>query len=685
MDRRDFLSISTKTLGVAMAANIGINNYANAAPARPKLGRFGIDLAGRDLSVKPGDDFFAYAGGTWMKNNQIPSDRTRWGAFDILRAKSETDVKAIIDDLASKTHAAGSIEQKIGDFWKAYMNTDAMNAKGIKAIKSELDMIAAAQTHDDIAVLFGKPELPTPSPIGWGVSIDNKNPDRYIVNVRHSGLGLPERDYYLKDEARFKDLKAKYPLHIAKMFELAGVSNSAEKAAGILALETEIAKLHWPVADRRDRDKTYNVRTIAQLNELAPDFPWAKGFGASGFTNLTEVVVGELSAMGPLATLFKNTPVQTWKDYLSYHLINGTAGLLNKEFDEESFSFFGKTLNGQPEQRARWKRGTDAINGALGEAIGKKYVERHFSPRAKQQMLVLVENLRRAFARRINGLTWMSAETKIVAQRKLASFNPKIGYPDKWRDYSSLEIKADDPIGNARRVAKFNNDRDIERLSQPTDKKEWFMTPQTVNAYYNPTFNEIVFPAAILQPPFFDEHADPAVNYGAIGGVIGHEMGHGFDDQGAKYDEKGVLRDWWQKSDVEAFKLLGNKMVEQYSGFEPLPGVKLNGRLGLGENIGDHCGLIMGLEAYKISLGNRRAPVISGTTGEQRVFLAWAQVWRGLMRDEALRNQIQTGPHSPPKYRVNGTIQNIDAWYSAFNVRPGDALYVPPEKRVRIW
>lgn len=686
MDRRGFLSISTKTLGAALAANLGTNSFAFAAPnGRPKLGRYGIDLAGRDLSVRPGNDFFKYAGGTWLKSNQIPADRTRWGAFDQLRAKSETDVKAIIDDLASKTHAAGSIEQKIGDFWKAYMNTDAMNAKGVAAIQAEIDLINAAQTHDDIAVIFGKPDLPTPSPMGWGVTIDDKNPDRYLVSIGHGGLGLPERDYYLKDDARFKELREKYPQHIAKMLELAKISDGAAKAKSIMALETEIAKLHWPIEDRRDSTKMYNLKTIAELNALAPDFPWAKGLGATGFGGIKECIVAEVTAMGPLATLFKNTPVQTWKDYLTFHLISASSGLLNKELDDESFEFSGKTLNGQKEQRARWKRGTSAINGVLGEAIGQIYVQRHFSANAKSQMLVLVENLRRAFAKRINGLTWMSAETKVVAQKKLATFNPKIGYPDKWRDYSSLEIKADDPIGNARRAQRFNNTHDVERLGRPTDKKEWFMTPQTVNAYYNPTFNEIVFPAAILQPPFFDEHADPAVNYGAIGGVIGHEMGHGFDDQGAKYDEKGVLRDWWKPSDVAAFEGLSKKMVDQYSGFSPLPGVKLNGQLTVGENIGDHCGLVMGLEAYKISLGRRAAPVLEGVTGEQRVFLAWAQVWRGLIRDEALRNQVQADPHSPALYRVNGTIQNIDAWYRAFNVRPGDALYVAPEKRVRIW
>ena len=686
MNRRGFLSLSTSTFTGAIAANLALNGFATAAPAaRAQLGRYGIDLAGRDMAVKPGNDFFRYGGGTWMKNNQIPADRTRWGAFNQLAAKSETDVKAIIDDLATKTHAAGSIEQKIGDFWKAFMDTDAMNAKGVSAIKPELDLIAAAQSHDDIAAIFGKPDLPTPSPIGWGVTIDDKNPDRYLVSISHGGLGLPERDYYLKDDARMKELRAKYPVHIAKMLELAGISDGAAKATAIMALETEIAKRHWPIEDRRDSTKMYNLKTRTQLDALAPDFPWGKALSASGFGNINECIVAEVSAMGPLAALFKATPVAQWKDYLTFHLISASAGNLTKALDDESFAFNGKILNGQQEQRARWKRGTGAINGVLGEAIGQIYVQRHFTPTAKSQMLVLVENLRRAFARRIDAITWMSPATKVVARRKLATFNPKIGYPDKWRDYSSLVIKADDPIGNARRAQKFTNEIDIARLNRPTDKGEWFMTPQTVNAYYNPTFNEIVFPAAILQPPFFDEHADPAVNYGAIGGVIGHEMGHGFDDQGAKYNEKGVLSDWWQPSDVTAFEGLSKKMVAQYGKFSPMKDVKLNGQLTIGENIGDHCGLVMGLEAYKISLVRRRAPVLEGLTGEQRLFLAWAQVWRTLIRDEALRNQVQSDPHSPAEYRVNGTVQNIDAWYSAFNVRPGDKLYVAPANRVQIW
>jgi putative endopeptidase len=681
MNRRAFLTWSTTGVAAALAPS-----FTWATPTgRPVLGSFGFDMAGRDLSVRPGDNFFKFGGGNWMKTNQIPSDRSRWGAFDQLGAKAEADVRTIIDELAAKTSAPGTIEQKIGDFYRAFMDVAAIDAAGMAPLKPELDLIAAATTHNDIAALFGKPDLPTPSPIGWGVGLDDGNPDRYIVTIGHGGLGLPERDFYLKDDARFKDLREKYPVHIAKMLTLAGQTDAATKAAQIMALETEIAKLHWINTDRRNSTKTYNLKKRSDLETLAPDFPWAAGLAASGFNDVTDCVVSEITAMAPLATLFKNTPVSTWKTYLSYHLIANSASLLPKAIDDERFEFFGKTLNGQQVQRDRWKRGTQAINGALGEGIGQVYVQRHFSPRAKTQMLELVENLRKAFGVRIDGLTWMSPATKVAARRKLASFNPKIGYPDKWRDYSKLEIRAGDPIGNARRVQAFNAAQDLEDLGKKTDKTRWFMTPQTVNAYYNPIFNEIVFPAAILQAPFFDENADPAINYGAIGAVIGHEMGHGFDDQGAKYDENGVLRDWWSPADVAAFNALADKMKAQYAGFSPLPGLKLNGALTIGENIGDHCGMIVGFLAYKMAQGGRPAPVLEGTTGDQRFYMAWSQVWRASYTEQAMRNQVQTGPHSPPEFRCNGTIQNADDWYRAFNIRRGDKLYVAPSKRVRIW
>lgn len=683
MNRRGFLS-----LGAGVAAISTISNFIPSvalAANKPKIGSFGVDLAGRDLNVKPGDDFFKFAGGKWLKEAKIPGDRTSWGVFDQLAVKAEKDVNNIISGLTKSKNKAGSVAQKIADFYLSYLDTKTISSKGMAPIKGELARIASVKTHEDVAALIGAPAFPVNGPFGWYIGIDDGNPNRYMVTINHDGLGLPERDYYLKDDERFKTLRAAYPKYIAKILGFAGVKNADAKAKAILALETEIAKLHWPITDRRDSTKMYNLKSKEELIALAPEFPWQAAFKASMIDDIKECIAGEVTSFNGLGKLFKATGVSLWKDYLTFHLISNSASILPKNVDDAKFDFYGRTLNGQKEQRARWKRATQAVNGSLGEAIGQEYVKRHFSANAKKQMLELVENLRKAFAKRVDSLTWMSAETKAVAHKKLSTFNPKIGYPDKWKDYSSLKIVRGDAFGNARRTAMFDHLDDVSKLKKPTDKGEWFMYPQTVNAYYNPTYNEIVFPAAILQAPFFDENADAAVNYGAIGAVIGHEMGHGFDDQGAKYDENGVLRDWWQKSDVDAFNVLGKKMVEQYNKFEALPGVFVNGQLTLGENIGDHCGVAVGLEAYKLAMGNKPDKILQGYNGTQRFFLSWAQVWRELNRDESLRNQIQTDPHSPPEFRANGAVQNIDAWYEAFNVQKGQKLYVEPENRVKIW
>jgi putative endopeptidase len=499
---------------------------------------------------------------------------------------------------------------------------------------------------------------------------------------------LPEREFYLRDDAQFREIRDQYRAHLARLLELGGIARGAEAAGAagrILALETEIAKLHWPAAKRRERELTYNPRSRVQLLEMTQGFPLTEALASAGFGKVQEFVVREADAMAPLAALFRQTPVATWREYMAYHYLRSNASVLPQVVDDEVFAFFGKQLNGQPEQRPRWKRGVDAVDDALGEAVGQVYVERHFSPESKAQMSALVENLRKAYAQRIRALPWMTDETKKVALEKLAAFRPKIGYPDRWRDYSALGVSASDAFGNAQRAELFEWQRSIAKLDKPTDRDEWGMTPQTVNAYYSPVFNEIVFPAAILQPPFFDPAADPAVNYGAIGGVIGHEMGHGFDDQGSKSDARGVLRTWWNERDETAFKQLGDRLAEQYSQFEPLPGLRLNGRLSLGENIGDLGGLSVAFEAYRLSLGGRSAAVVDGMTGDQRFFHGWAQVWRTLFREQRLRNQIMTGPHSPAEFRVNGVVRNLDAWYEAFGVKPGDKLYLPPEKRVRIW
>ncbi|MGD9979780.1 MAG: M13 family metallopeptidase [Hyphomonadaceae bacterium] len=656
------------------------------APREPAaIGAWGVDLSARDLNVKPGDDFFRYANGTWMANTQIPADRTRWGTFDILREKADQDARVIIEEVALAGGAAGTNQQKIADYYNSFLNQEAIDAAGLAPIQAEIDQIAALRTHEQTMRLISTPGIAVNSPIAAFVGLDERNPNRYVVNMTHAGLGLPEREYYRRSDGEFPNIRREYEAHIGRLLGLAGQRNTAAQARAIVALETQIAERHWPIADRRDRSRTYNLKTRAEVRALAPNFPWDASFEAAGLGDVQEVVISELSAMGPLANLFMQTPVATWRSYLTYHLVRNNAPVLPKTIDDEVFAFYGTTLNGQPQQRERWKRAVQAVNGAMGEAIGQIYVQRHFPPAAKAQMQQLVENLRAAYGARIDQLSWMSAETKVVAREKLATFRPKIGYPDRWRDYSGLEVRAGEAYANNKRQQIFDWNFDLARLSRPTDKDEWFMTPQTVNAYYNPVFNEIVFPAAILQPPFFDPNADPAVNYGAIGGVIGHEMGHGFDDQGAKSDAQGVLRDWWNANDVAAFTQVTDRLVAQYDAFSPLEGINVNGRLTLGENIGDNGGLQVAYHAYTISRGGRDAPVLDGVTGDQRFFLGWAQAWRQLIRDAALRTQILSDPHSPAVYRCNGTVRNMDTWYAAFNVAPGDALYLAPADRVTIW
>jgi putative endopeptidase len=658
---------------------------ATAARAKPKLGSFGVDVTGLDPATKPGKDFYTFAGGSWMKENQIPADRARWGMFDALREEADTNVRKILEEQAQTKAEKGTNVQKVSDFYSTYLDTAAIDQKGFAPAKAVLDAIAAAKTPADIVKLMGRPDLPTESPIGAGVDLDEKDPDRYVVVVGQSGLGLPEREFYLKKEAQFQEIRAKYEAHITKVLAMVGDKKAAANAAAILALETQIAERHWPIADRRERDKTYNPRTIAELEKEAPAFPWKAFFEAQGYGGEKSVIVAENTAIPKLAQLFAATPVATWKAYLTYHFLRASADVLPSQLDAEVFDFAGRTLNGQPQQRERWKRAVSAINGALGDAVGELYVARFFQPKAKTEMDRLVENLRKGYAARIESVDWMTPATKKVALEKLAAFHPKIGYPAKWKSYGTLEIVPGDAFGNARRAQVWRHEYMRSKLGKPSDRDEWFMTPQTVNAYYNPVFNEIVFPAAILQPPFFDADADPAVNYGGIGGVIGHEMGHGFDDQGAKSDAKGVLRTWWSADDVDAFKKRTDVLADQYSQFEPLPGIKVNGRLTLGENIGDVGGLTVAYKAYQLSLGDKAAGSIDGYTSDQRFFLGWAQVWRSLYRDQALRNQVLTDPHSPAMYRVNGVVRNLDAWYTAFDVKEGDALYLSPEKRVKIW
>ena len=650
-------------------------------------GSAGIRLGAQDISTTAGNDFYLYANGRWLASEKIPADRIRWSSSDQLAVEAEQHVRGILDALAQRS-SPGSVEQKVGDYFRAFLDTDAIERVGLERAKTDLQAIMRVRTYEDVAGLMGRPDLGRASPVGIGIDVDEKNPDRYVAGIVQSGLGLPDRDYYLKPDAALVEIRQKYRAHIGRMLQLGGElpDNAANDAQAILDLETKIAEKHWPAAKQRESDLTYNLRTRRELDVMAPEFPWTQYLAAAGLKDRREFNVAEVDAVRALAKLFKDTPIGTWQSYLEYHYLVSTASVLPQAFDAEAFDFYGRTLNGLPQQRERWKRGVQAVNGALGDAVGRLYVARYFSPESKVRMAELVENLRKAYAERIEQLPWMTEATKRAALKKLQTLRPKIAYPDQWRDYSALDVRAGDAFGNQKRAAVFDWQRKVQRIDQPTNRDEWTaLTPQTVNAYYNPTFNEIVFPAAILQPPFFDPKADPAVNYGGIGAVIGHEMGHGFDDQGAKSDETGILRDWWQPEDEAAFKQRVSGLARQYDQYEPLPGLHLNGQLTLGENIGDLGGITVALKAYGLSLHGHPAPVCDGLTGDQRFFLAYAHIWRALMRDAALRKQVMSNPHSPSEYRVNGVVRNVDAWYTAFDVKPGDKLYLPPEERVRIW
>jgi putative endopeptidase len=676
----------TTIRALSAAALVGVSfGMAGSATNKPQLGTWGFDVSGMDRSVKPGDDFFRFGGGTWLKNNPIPADRPSWGSFTILRANAEADVKAIVEEVAGRRNAQGSVEQKVADYYASYLDTNAIEKAGLAPVQEDLAAISAARSHEDVARLMARADIDVGGPIGAGIILDQKNPDRYAVGIVQTGLGLPDRDYYLKDDAKFVETRGKYRAYVEQMLGLAKWEGASNAAEAVIKLETEIAKLHWPREKSRNRDLTYNPKTQTELKAFLPEYPVGDALAAAEIPGQNFFVVRQTDALQGLAKLFRATPVETWRAYMTFHYLNAMADVLPLAFDNLAFEFNGRALSGQQQQRERWKRGTYALNAALGEAVGEVYVRRHFTPDAKAQMAALVENVRAAYKARIEKLTWMSPDTKQAALRKLAKFRVKIGYPDKWRDYATLEIRAGDPVGNRKRATLWEWRRQAARLNKPTDRGEWGMTPQTVNAYYNSTFNEIVFPAAILQPPFFDPNADPAVNYGAIGGVIGHEMGHGFDDQGSKSDENGILHTWWKEDDVARFKALTADLATQYAAYEPLPGLRLNGNLTLGENIGDNGGLSVAHEAYLISLKGAKAPVIDGYSGDQRFFLAWSQIYRNSIRDEQMRVQVTSDPHSPPQFRVNGVVRNMDAWYDAFDVKPGDKLYLPPEQRVHIW
>jgi predicted metalloendopeptidase len=655
------------------------------------LGSWGVDLSNMDSSVRPGDDFFAYVNGKWLASAEIPADRTSTGNFDALEILSEKRMKEIAAELDSKDPGSlNTEERKLRNLYDAFVDTKEINARGLAPAKSDLVAFASLKTYDDVARAMAAPEFDNDGPFANRVTPDPKNSNAYIVTLTQSGLGLPNRDYYLRDDQALKDTREAYRAHLAQMLSLAGVRNASARADAVYNLEAEMAKVEWASADRRDAIKTYNPMSIADLKAFAPGFPWEQYFTAEGVSlkgpkGERIVVVRENTAFPALARLFATTPVEVWRDYLTVHYLHKMAPYLPSSIDNADFDFFGKVLGGKSRQLERETRAVHLLDSRLGDALGKLYAARYFPPASKAKVEQLVSNLLKAYDADIRTIPWMTETTRQKALEKLHKFTPHVGYTDKWRDYSSLEIKRDDLIGDVKRSNMYEWRYRLDRLDQPVDRNEWFMTPPTINAYYTQSLNSIFFPAAILQPPFFDPNADDAVNYGAIGAVIGHEISHGFDDQGSKYDGDGNLKSWWTEEDRKNFDARTAALGAQFDAYEPLPGLHVNGKLTMGENIGDLSGLSIALKAYHISLGGKPAPVMDGLTGDQRFFLAYGQVWRAKYRDAETRRLVLSNPHSPDHFRPIGATRNVDAWYEAFGVKPGDKYYVAPDRRVRLW
>jgi putative endopeptidase len=659
-----------------------------AAPTSASGGHIdsGIDMHNFDAAVRAQDDFYRHVNGTWLKKTEIPADKIGWGAFYEIRESIQPQLRALIEEAAKNGKDAEA--KQIGDLFASFMDEGKLETLGLKPLDAELAKIAALKDKKQIpAVIAHFNRIGVNAPYDIAVHQDAKDATRYVVDLVQNGLGLPDRDYYLKDDdAKLKEARAKYQAHIEKMLAMAGDKHAAASAGAIVALETELAKVQWTKVENRDPVKTYNPTQIAKLAAMAPGYDWKSYLSTAGIDGKVDyVVVSQPSYLTGFAAVLKKTSLDTWKTYFRWHLLSDYASYLPKSYDQEHFAFYSTALRGVPQQQPRWKRAVGLVENAIGEGLGKLYVAKYFPPEYKARMETLVGNLLAAYRQSVDTLDWMSPATKKEAQLKLSTFTPKIGYPNKWRDYSSMSVVRDDLAGNVMRANSFEYQRNINKLGKPIDREEWGMTPQTVNAYYNPELNEIVFPAAILQPPFFDAKADDAANYGGIGAVIGHEISHGFDDQGSQYDEKGNLRDWWTKEDHEKFAAKTKRLVEQYSAFSPVAGYHVNGELTLGENIADNSGLAIAYKAYKLSLGGKEAPVIDGFTGDQRLYMGWAQVWRGKLRENEAIVRIKTDPHSPPEFRGNGTLRNQPAFYGAFGVKEGDKMYLSPEQRVSIW
>ena len=672
-----------KMLALATAGLAAITLPAAAQSAKPVYGDWGYDSAAMDKSVKPGDDFWGFVNGSWDKKTQIAADRASAGPFVSLSDKAEKDVRDIVEQLASEKNR-DPLAQQIGDYYSSFTDQRAIDAAGTAPLKPYLAQINRAKTRAELLSLFVKPGYA--SPVDVGIAPNFKNPNAYAVFAGQATLGMPSREYYLEDNAKMKAHRSAYRDYIIEVEKLAGLPGGAAAADRIIALETELSKAQWTAADRRDIDKIYNPMTSAQLAKLAPQFAWGSTLAKAGLGSAKTVIVTEPSAVAGAGKILASTPLSTWREWLAFRFVSDHAAYLPKALDDARFAFYSKELNGVQEQRERWKRGVAAVNGALGEGVGEMYVKTHFPAESESQMKELIGNLEGAYRERISSNQWMDEATRKAALEKLSAFEPRIGHPIKYIDYSSMKVVKGDALGNAVRAEDFQYKLQLKRFPKPVDRTLWGMYPQTINAYYNPLANQITFPAAILQPPFFDPNADAAANYGAIGAVIGHEMGHGFDNEGRKFDPTGKLRDWWSPDAAKSFTTRTDALVAQYNSFKPFPDLAVNGKLTLGENIGDLSGVEAAYAAYKkYTAKHGESPVIDGLTGDQRFFIAYAQAWQEKQREDAERQQVITNEHSPGKYRVNGVVRNVDAWYKAFNVQPGDKLYLPPEQRVHIW
>ncbi len=666
-----------------------ILNSAGAATVEAPKQTSGIDLEYVDPSVRPQDDFFQYFNGKWLATTEIPADRASTGSFLKVYEDTQSQLRAIVEAAAQDAHAVpGSDEQKIGDLYAGFMDAKTLDQLGLQPLAKELARIAALKDKRQIPALIAHlNELGVNTPYGLAIHQDARDSTKYIVDLKQSGLGMPDRDYYLKlGDAKLSATRAKYRTHIGKLLKLAGDPHAAADAGQVLALETGLAKVQWTKVENRDPVKTYNKVELTGLDQLAPGYPWKAYLDAAGVSGKTDyVIVSQPSYFTGFDRVLKKMPLSTWKAYFEFHLLSSYAPFLSQPFVDENFSFNGTVLRGVPQNLPRWKRGVAMLDGSIGESLGKLYVARHFPAERKARMEALVQNLLAAYRQSIAELDWMSPQTKQQALQKLSKLRTKIGYPNKWRDYSALQIAKGDLAGNLMRASAFDYQYELAKLGKPIDREEWGMTPQTVNAYYNPQLNEIVFPAAILQPPFFDANADDAANYGATGAIIGHEISHGFDDQGSQYDGDGNLHDWWTKEDHKNFAAKTRMLVEQYNAFSPVPGYHVNGELTLGENIADNSGLAIAYKAYHLSLGGEEAPVIDGLTGDQRLYMAFAQAWRTKTRESQAIVWLKSDPHSPERFRTDGTLANQPAFYRAFGVKQGDRMYLPPGRRVTIW